>query len=346
MTGHRVLLVDNSYYPSNPFFARPLQDAGIDHFFVDEARHIRLPRWRLPHAVVYRALGHRPPGYWRFNRALVRAAREFQPSVVLVVKGAYVATDALASVKRDTGAVLVNFATDDPTNPAASSPSIRASIPLFDLYACTKRAIIPDVLAAGCPRAVFVPFGFNRTVHYPEEPKDEQERERYRCEVSFVGTMAEGRDEYFVELLLRRPGVDLHLYGTNWDRHPVLGPHFRGVADARTFRLVSACSRISVNLVRKANRDGHVMRSFEVPACRGFMLAEPTDEHLELLGPGRAGYFADKAELVERVDHFLSHETERQGIIDAGSRHVIDGGNSYHERLTQILEHVAEVASP
>ena len=47
-----------------------------------------------------------------------------------------------------------------------------------------------------------------------------------------------------------------------------------------TFAWRSAAQRLAVNLVRAQNRDDHVMRSFEGPACGAFMLNERTEYRL------------------------------------------------------------------
>ena len=44
-------------------------------------------------------------------------------------------------------------------------------------------------------------------------------------------------------------------------------------------------AKVNLCLVRRAKRDGHVMRSFEIAAVGGCMLAQDTDEHREIFGP-------------------------------------------------------------
>jgi glycosyltransferase involved in cell wall biosynthesis len=200
---------------------------------------------------------------------------------------------------------------------------------------------MPDVQAAGCPRVIFVPFGYKPTVHYPEKPAAPEEHTRFDSDVVFIGGCDADRVPYFEALVKGLPNLRLHLYGGYWDRHSLLRRYYRGFALGRHYRLALGAAKIALNLVRRANRDRHVMRSFEIPACGAFMLAERTEEHLEWFEEGKeAAYFDSPDELVEKVRYYLSRDDERQRIAEAGHRKVTLGGHTYKARLIQILEAV------
>jgi glycosyltransferase involved in cell wall biosynthesis len=340
----RVLLLDTTAYaPSSPLFLEALEEVsradGHEFAFFDEAPYVRSLNRSQVRRAAYRLLGRLPLARWRLNQDLLKKALEFRPDVVLVVKGALVARRTLQRIKKETGAVLVNYATDDPWNPAASTRDVIDAIPYYDLYACTKRAIIPDVLAAGCPRATFVPFGYKPAVHYPEQPTTAAERARFGSDVVFIGGCDADRVPYFEALVRSLPDVRLHLYGGYWDRHRVLRRYHRGFALGRDYRLALGGAKIALALVRRANRDEHAMRSFEIPACGGFMLAERTGEHLEWFEEGReAAYFGSPDELVEKVCYYLSRDDERRRIAEAGWRKVTAGWATYKARLVDILD--------
>lgn len=342
MAGMRLLLLDSTaHYPSNPLFLEALEEVaalrGIRWSFVDEAC---LTRPALLHRLAGR-LFRRPNGVRRLNRMLVEAARMLHPDVVLVVKGTHVSPETLTTVRRETGAILVNYATDDPFNPSVSTSALRAAIPQYDLYACTKRAVMEDVRAAGCRRVIFVPFAYKPSVHFPEEPTSEREASRFASDVLFVGGCDGDRVPYFEALLNNGLELNLHLYGGYWDRHPTLARCHRGFAHGRDFRLALGGAKVVVNLVREANRDGHVMRTFEVPAVGSFMLAQRTAEHLEFFGEGREmACFATPAELVAKVRHYLTQPHERTRIAARGHRMVTAGRYRYKDRLVEILNAV------
>src|SRR5438445_12257682 len=88
-------------------------------------------------------------------------------SVEKLTRVAPVSSLILLSVKEDTGATLVNFSTDDPWNARVSSPDLLESIPCYDLYCTVRRAALPDIHRAGCPRAEHVLCGFHPHLHFP-----------------------------------------------------------------------------------------------------------------------------------------------------------------------------------
>jgi hypothetical protein len=342
----RILLVDTSaYYPASPLFLEALKELGasegLQHDFMDEGLFFGSLRKSRVHRLVFRLLGRRPWNYWAYNATLLQSARAFRPDVVIVVKGSFISPNTLRCIKRETGAVLVNYATDDPFNPVMNTRDIVASVPLYDIYACTKRAIMKDVREAGCKSPIFVPFGYKPTVHFPEPPATTEEKSRFTSEVVFIGGCDQDRIPYFETLVRSIPNIPLHLYGNYWNRHPVLRHYYRGYAWGRDYRLALNGTKIAVNLVRRSNRDGHTVRTFEIPACGAFMLAERTDEHLELFEEDKeAAYFGSVEELVEKVRYYLSHDTERERIAAAGYHKVVNGGHTNKDRLMYILSFV------
>lgn len=338
----RILLLDTTLYePASPLFVDAVRTSGHEFRFIDEAVFLRPLERSLVHKIGYRLLGSRPLSYWSLNGTLCRAACEFRPEIVLVVKGAYVKLETLRRIKAETDALLLNFATDDPFNPANSTPDLIRGIPAYDLYACTKRAIMTDVQRAGCRRVVHVHFAYKPELHFPEVPATREERGRFSADVVFVGGVDQDRLPY-INAITGLPNVSVALYGSYWQRYPRLRPFARGFAVGRDYRLALGGAKIALCLVRRANRDGHVMRTFEIPACGAFMLAERTDEHLTLFREGiEAAYFGSPGELADKVRYYLAHKEERQAIAAAGHARVTTAGHTYRDRLATIIDAVS-----
>lgn len=344
----RLLLVDTTQYaPSSPLFLEALreltEERGYQWRFFDEAQY-ELPGSNIGARLMRRIV--RPVTEVALNFGLLTEARRFRPDVLLVVKGRYYWPRILECIKRETGAVLINYATDDPWNPRASSRHLLKAIPVYDIYASPRRAVLGDVQEAGCPRVAYVRFGYKPSVHYPEVPATPGEEARFSCDVGFVGGADPDRLSFFEALLQglrkRLPGVSLGLYGGYWDSHPVLRRCARGFAVGRDYRLAISGAKVVVNLVRRANRDGHVMRTFEVPACGGFMLAERTDEHEEIFPAGcGVDFFGSVEELVDKIAFYLPKDDERRRMAQRAREAVIFGGHTYKNRLEEILHLVS-----
>src|SRR5579872_3865246 len=190
------------------FFERALKDLGHQCLFVDERKYLGNS---MGESIAYRLCDKKPLRYRQFNRELVDLAAKFQPEVMLATKGSFISPEALVEIKRCNGPLLVNYATDDPFNRRTSGRHIVEAIPHYDLYVCTKRAIMDDVRRAGCPKVVFVPFGYEPSIYYPEQPLSGEEQARYRSDVAFIGGADADRYPFFEALVNAIPGLDLHL---------------------------------------------------------------------------------------------------------------------------------------
>jgi len=130
------------------------------------------------------------------------------------------------------------------------------------------------------------------------------------------------------------------LYGHDWQRHSKLASCFRGHAYPSTLRKAVAVARICLCLVRQANRDGHAMRSYEVPAMKWVMLAEATDDHREMFGEEGdcALFFRDTSEMVDKAKWLLAHQEEGRQMADRAHARITSGKNTYRDRLETILD--------
>jgi spore maturation protein CgeB len=338
---HVLYCETSAAYPSNPLFLEAFEQLcairAIDYAFIDESVFLRRQR-TLIERIARRLFGSHPYGYRGLNSAFIERARDVRPQLVLISKGANIAPATLKQIKQETNAVLINYATDDPFNPVNSNRQLVKSIPLYDLYVCTKRNIMADVRSAGCPRVIYVPFAYKPSVHFPEELSSTEEKDRFGSDVVFIGGGDRDRFPYLNALLQAIPNLKLQLYGGYWNRDPVLVRYHRGFAYGREFRMALSGAKIALNLVRRANRDGHVMRTFEIPACGAFMLAERTAEHLEFFEEDNdVAYFGSAKEMVDKVRYYLAHESDRRRIAEAGYRKVVNGGHTYKDRLVQIV---------
>ena len=333
----KILIVDTTIYDrGQPLLSFvPRRSAAEITYFDETPYHNRL-RTSLAHKVIYRVLGGRPATAWAYNARLLKLASECRPELVIVAKGALVFPKTLRRL-RALGARLVNYATDDPFNNVSSDGWLRAAIPEYDLYACTKRAIEADVRAAGCGRTAFVRFGYNPTLHFPERPATDAEARAFSSDVVFVGTADSDRLPY-LDALLSIPRLRLAVYGSYWDRQPErYRRHARGPVVGRAYRLALGSTKIALGLVRSANRDQHTMRTFEIPACGAFLCAKRTGEHLELFREDfDAVFFNDPDELRSQVMRYLGDEDARRRIVAAGFCTVTQGAHTYADRVVEM----------
>lgn len=321
------------------FFDRALTQLEIPHLFVDEWRYFG-GLSRSASQKIWRRIFSRPIQYQKFNNDLLKIAIDYCPDVILITQGLYISPKTIIKIKNTQKSIFINYATDDPFNNQISTSDLLSCIPLYDLYACTKRRIMEDVEKSGCKNVAYVPFGYDPSVHFPQSLNGDSDIKRFSSDIIFIGGADMDRIP-IMQSLIQDPSINLHLYGIYWKRIKELRKHYHGFAYNDVFRKAHSGTKIGLCLVRRANRDGHAMRTFEIPACGTFMLAEKTEEHQELfLEDKEAVFFSDVGELKDKFYFYKDHVMERKKIAEAGRCKIRRGKFTYRDRLIEILKKV------
>ncbi len=291
----------------------------------------------LVRSAFWRLAGHRPVRLTRFSARVVDAVRRLRPSVVLTTGIAPLTASALREIG-SLEAARINFLTDDPWNAAHRAPWFLNGLPSYDIVFSPRHANMDDLVRAGVRRVEYLPFGYNPMVHRHEPAATDIERQRFHVDVMLAGGADEDRATMLSPLI--RAGLSVALYGGYWDRFPATSPHARGMLGAEGVRKATAEARISLGLVRRANRDGHAMRTFEIPAMGGCLLAERTADHVALFGPDRDAvvYFDAPEDLVESARWILEHPAERDRMASRACELIRAGRHTYADRLAVMLE--------
>lgn len=329
-----VMLVGNgSPEHVGAHFRRAALSEGWPLGFLDVRRAERGPAlWRALH---WRLRDRRASGMAAFGRQVVLETRRAELRCLVAVGLAPLDSDCLKRLG-ELGVTRVNYLTDDPWNPAHRSEWFFRALREYDLVFSTRRANLEDLHRCGCRRVEYLPFAYAGDIHYPATVPDD-EKAHLGSDVVFAG----GADPDRVPLLsaLIRSGCSVGLYGGYWDRYPETKCAARGMAPPDLLRRAVASAGVALCLVRRANRDGHAMRSFEVPAMGGCPLMELTGEHREIFGEEGAAvlYFQSAEEMVDKVRWLLARPEERRRLAAEAHRIVTQGKNTYADRLREIL---------
>jgi spore maturation protein CgeB len=281
--------------------------------------------------------GHRPARLEAFSQRAVREVRERRPALVLTTGLAPLTREALAAIGA-VGATRLNFLTDDPWNAVHHAPWFRRALPTYDIVFSPRQANLDDLRRAGVARVEYVPFAYDPATHFYEPASTAEARARHQSDVLLAG----GADPERVALVtpLIEAGLRVALHGGYWDRFDATRAHARGFLDAGALRQATAEARICLGLVRRANRDGHSMRTFEVPAMGGCLLAEDTPDHRRLFGSEDDAvlYFHDSAGAVAKARWLVGHPEERDRLAARARALVTAGGHTYADRLRTMIE--------
>jgi spore maturation protein CgeB len=243
--------------------------------------------------------------------------------------------DALSALGQ-MGVRRLNYLTDDPWNPTLRSGWSLQALRQYDHVFTVRRANQADLVQHGCRNVTYVPFGFDRDLFFPESA-DHSDACQLAADVLFVGGADRERVPYVAAL--RQLGISVAVYGDYWSRYPETRAMHRGYGDIISLRKATSAANVNLCLVRRANRDGQVMRSYEAAAIGACMLVEDTPEHRELFGAdGEAVvYFQTIDDMLGRLRQLLKTPDERARLRRAVLRRMQAGQHTYDDRLQRML---------
>jgi len=289
---------------------------------------------RLIQSALWRFWGHLPQRLGSFGNRVVMECKNGGFSTVLATGISPLNKDTLEKLKKF-GVCTINYLTDDPWNVAHRAPWFLEAIGYYHSVATTKSSNIVDLKKSGCKNVEFIPFGYDSNCHQfaPVEISYNNE-----SDIIFVGGADSDRTAIMQKIV--NNNFSIELYGGYWNKKDCFKQFSRGNADLLTLAKRGQCSKISLCLVRRANRDGHVMRSFEIAASGGCMLVEDTGEHREIFGPDGecVVYFSNDDQMISRARWLVQHDLERLRLRKAVYKKIVlEGNNTYADRLKQIF---------
>ncbi len=306
--------------------------------------HVRFlevaPSWSrgVANRMVERVCRSQSPRVHLVNLWALRLARRAEIRTGLVTNGRELSPETVEEVREALearGGGIACYLCDDPFNPVHTSRSWLKSLRQYSVVVSTKRRVMADLEHLGCRAVRYARFGYHPPIHRPVESAQTAFR---RFDVAFAGNADQDRLPILEALVLGDAELSIGLFGNGWGAHPLLSrvaqPAVTGLAYAEAMCAATVCPC----LVRRANRDGHVMRSIELPAMGAFMLAERTDEHQEMFEQGvHCEYWSSHEELVAKARWFARHPSAARAIAKRGHALVTSGGFTYAERAREVM---------
>jgi len=275
-----------------------------------------------------------------YNDLLVDTASWFKPDMFLAFKGPSIETGTL-NILRDAGIPVYNYY-PDPT-PFQYDKTTPTSIWDYDCVFYTKCRWRNQPFLDKFRNCLFVPHGYDPEIHRPC-PVNQIDVSAYAHDVLVIGSHSSHKETIVDELISLMPSLDLVIWGDRWKeqcRSERLKPYIQGHALMGT-SYAMAISGAKINLavmmgIPPGFEDETTMRTYEIPACGGFMLHERSPELLTLFSENEEVVcFESKEELAAKVQYYLNHEHERNEIARAGYRRCVPA-YSYDNRMKQIL---------
>jgi spore maturation protein CgeB len=279
--------------------------------------------------------------------AFTASIRSTQPDVVWCEKAVFLNAGTLQVARDHTSALIVHYNPDDPFGTARGIwKTFISAIPEYDVHFVPKPANIPEYQARGACRVIPFDRGFCQVAHSPPSRQHSQWRE-FAVPVAFTGCYEAERSASLAHLVTS--GIPVAIRGALWNlshEWGLLCSSFRGASvDGEDYALALGAPQITLHFLRHANRDEQDSRTFEIPACGGFMLAEWSPRHAELFEEDvEAVFFRNDKELVEKVRYYLARPEECAAIAARGRSRALRSGYDYESRMCELLTKACRAA--
>lgn len=274
----------------------------------------------------------------QFNQEIIRKIDEINPQVLFAAKGLWIKAETI-KYAQSKGVITVHWHPDDAFNRENSSKILDASLSIYDLIVTPKSFNVNEYKEVGAKKVIYLPYSYDSSIHYPVKlSKDDYKI--YGNDLTFVGAMREKRVNE-LEYVYNND-FNMKIWGTGWEK----------LSNNYSFKECCTCkpvyaeqmskvfqsSLIVLGFLNAENRDLHTARTFEVPACKGFLLAERTVEHEEFFEEGKeAEFFSNLDELVEKCRYYTSKPNEAEKVALNGYNKVVKMNATYEDRAKQIL---------
>jgi len=341
----KVLYVGPDYPGSNGTCWRDaFRELGHEVRTIDAPRLVPAPRTAF--GQFRRKLMARPPSHdvAGLNQAIVSQAKEFRPDFTFFIQARHILPETLEETARY--GPNMGYFNDDMFNPRNQYRTFFEVIKRIDCILTTKSYNVSEFHACEAPRAVYVPNAYDPKIHYPAKLSSPEEQDYYRGDVAFIGTFRPERADFLARMAGFNEEFKLNVWGggwpkmnrpaywCNWHRWRQLKACIRGqeLWCVNMGKAIQA-NKVCLGLLNHANRDLHTSRSFEIPACGGFMLGERTGEHQQYFEEDKeAVYFSSFEELMDKARFYIAHDDQRRRIAEAGYQRCLRSPYRYVDR--------------
>lgn len=341
---HKVLVVGSSKSPHLTMACnacvRALKSLGVEACFYgyDE----QLSRGWIGKIESYLSMGL---GVFRIQAALLRTAAQMQPDAILIYNATSILPATIARLSKQFW--VSGYYHDDPFGAFSRKPFVRVfrrTIPYYSSHHVVREENITEYQHLGAKHVKLLMTYYIPWIHYPR--RGNSLNAQRSLDVVFIGHSERDRRIRYVTDIVNA-GIPLRVYGspTYWHKYlpldilrrlPSIVPVF-----GDEYALTISTAKVCLAFFSEGNRDKYAYRVFEIPACKGFLLAERTDVMQSLYEDGlEAEYFSSSDELIDKIRFYLQHDEARERIARRGYERCIFSGYDIVSRMRQWVKDI------
>jgi hypothetical protein len=311
-----------------------VQEVDKEHFFPRGVTRIEQVFQRI---VVAKRAAH-------YEAAVLAACRHLRPDVLFTVKGAHLSRRTFETA-RELGIRTVCFWPDRDFEYRSLDVTALLESDLFVTTKSFQMAWLAERGMAG--RSAFVPHGYDPDAHLPVWRKLSEGD--YTADIRYIGNYSPAKQYWLEGLDHGLPEANLRLVGNRWGEELPWATASRLVEApkylAAEYALAIQTARINVAVHAGKGANGWEdlvsTRTFEIPACGGFMLHIDNDEVREYYEVGtEIDVFSGIDDLVDKCRFYLNHENTRRRMAERARDRCVPA-YSYHSRARDILDALA-----
>lgn len=324
---------------SNAYFrAKTLEEMGYEVFYFNAHDY-------LPNNYFLKINNHLGTklGLRKINKKLFRLLIDYKPFMLFCDKTIWLYSNTLVKAN-ELGIVTVHFNPDDPFGKFYNRgwDLFINSIPHYKFHFVAREQNISEYKTYGASNVFAYDRAFKKGFHRRIELKGD-DLSKYSTEVGFIGACGWERAESIAYLI--KNGIPVSVYGDGWPNKPfwdIIKPYYRGgsLYGDDYIKAINGM-KIALHFLRHENRDEQDSRTFEIPACGSFMLAERSATHERLFKEDtEAVFFSNNEELKRKVEYYLKNDKERFIISQNGFAKCHNQGYDHVSRLSDLLNKI------
>lgn len=336
MEEHILIAASHKWPMYAPAFAQALEQNGarVSRFDFDRFTNNSLGRLETRIGLGFTSV--------LLNWSLRSMVKTRRPDICLIWTGLTVWPSTIDYIKQFCW--VTSYTNDDPFGPRGQAwfwRLFKQTLPHYHSHHVYRDLNIADYKACGADCVGILRSYYIPEIHYFED-NDTQTHSKYP--IVFIGHGEPNRIE--VISVLANAGLPVAIFGpkSTWQNINKLCNGIRfyhGGLDPTAYRQVISNSAICLGFLSRVNRDNYTRRYFEIPACRGFLLAERTDFALSLFTEGKeVEYFTESIEAVEKCRTYLNNITLRHTIAESGRQRCYSSGYSVRSRAAGWLQDI------
>lgn len=260
------------------------------------------------------------------NVRFIECAKFEKPDYIIVSKGVNLWPDTVNALAQ-IGAKLINWNPDDFFNSKNNSANLIGAFIYYDLIVSSRPHLFVEYSQRGAKQTIFLDWYFVPKLHHPHHGG-------LKYDLTFVGSWSPLREEFISKIT-----SPVEIWGGGWERSSASFKSTHKVnakiISQGEMSSIFSNSKYNLNLITRENRDLSNLRFFEVCASGGLLITERNESSLSYLTDGEDCLMYDNAEDVNRI---LEASYDLSGIAESGYQKILDGNNSFTDRVAQLLD--------